>query len=479
MKYLMKWTTTLCVAGLMTACGGDTHTFGNIADEARGKGYTALLAAATKANLVGALTDANANLTVFAPTDAAFNALATQLGFANAGAMVTALTPAQLTSILQYHLLPGIKNESALRNGGATQSTAYTFPASGTTKATLSLNTSSGVKLTDAALTLATVTSANLNASNGIIHQVDKVLVPPGVLNLLQTAQVNPGTFSALGAAVGKAGTGVVDALTSGSKTLFAPTNTAFTSLATQLGFTDAGALVTALSASDLTKILQYHLLPTAKNAATLSTGPAAQSTAYTFEASAATSTISTTGGVKITDAALTQATVAAADVNTVNGIIHVVDKVLVPPGVLNVVQMAQVNPATFSTLVSSVVSANLKDTLSGAGPFTLFAPTNAAFTAAAPTVAGLTATQLPFVLKYHVLGSQVLSTSIPFGTAVATLNTNNLNGAVLATGQTITINNNPLAITDKTAVPAPITATDVRASNGVIHVVSKVLIPN
>jgi len=93
-----------------------------------------------------------------------------------------------------------------------------------------------------------------------------------------------------------------------------------------------------------------------------------------------------------------------------------------------------------------------LKDTLSGAGPFTLFAPTNAAFTGA-PT---LTDTQLPFVLKYHVLGSQVLSTGIPYGTAVATLNTNSLNGAVLAKGQTITINNNPLAIIDKTAVAAP-----------------------
>ena len=90
-----------------------------------------------------------------------------------------------------------------------------------------------------------------------------------------------------------------------------------------------------------------------------------------------------------------------------------------------------------------------------------------------------MTATQLPFVLKYHVLGSQVLSTGIPYGTAVATLNTNSLNGAVLAKGQTITINNNPLAIIDKTAVAAPTTNTDVRASNGVIHVVSKVLIPN
>ena len=470
----MKWTATACVAGLLTACGGDSHTKGNMAEEAQAKGYTALLAAASKAEIAGALTDPNANLTVFAPTDAAFNALATQLGFGSATALVEGLTRAQLKSILQYHLLPSAKSAADLQSGGATQSTAYTFPANANSKATLSLNTSNGVKLTDAALTTATVTSANLGASNGIIHQVDKVLLPPGVLNLLQTAQVNPSTFSALGAAVTKAGAGVVNTLSGANAnlTLFAPTNTAFATLASQLGLADAGALVTALSASDLTKILQFHLLPGAKAAAALTAGQA--DTAYTFEASAAKASLSTTGGVKITDAALTQASVAAADVNAVNGIIHVVDKVLVPPGVLNVVQMAQVNPATFSTLVSKVVSAGLKDTLSGAGPFTLFAPTNTAF-AGAPS---LTATQLPLVLKYHVLGSQVLSTAIPFGTPVAPLNTNNLAGAVVP-AQTITINSSPLAITDKTAVAAPITATDVRASNGVIHVLSKVLIPN
>ncbi len=61
----------------------------------------------------------------------------------------------------------------------------------------------------------------------------------------------------------------------------------------------------------------------------------------------------------------------------------------------------------------------------------------------------------------------------------MTTLNTNNAVRGLLSQAQTFIINNNPLAITDKTAAAAPITATDVRASNGVIHVVSKVLIPN
>jgi transforming growth factor-beta-induced protein len=134
---------------------------------------------------------------------------------------------------------------------------------------------------------------------------------------------------------------------------------------------------------------------------------------------------------------------------------------------VLNIVQMAQVNP-TFSTLVSAVVSTNLQGTLSGAGPFTLFAPTNDAFAAISSTVAGLSTAQLASVLTYHVLPEQVLAANIPFGTPVATVE-----------GQTITINAGPpLTITDSTTTPAPIVATDVRASNGVIHVISKVLIP-
>jgi transforming growth factor-beta-induced protein len=129
---------------------------------------------------------------------------------------------------------------------------------------------------------------------------------------------------------------------------------------------------------------------------------------------------------------------------------------------------MAQVNPI-FSTLVGAVLSADLAGALSNPmARLTVFAPTNDAFALIAPTVAGLSIPELTTVLTYHVLGSQVLAADIPFGTAVPTL----------ATPQTITINASPLTITDTTATPAPIDATDVRASNGVIHVVSKVLIP-
>jgi uncharacterized surface protein with fasciclin (FAS1) repeats len=290
--------------------------------------------------------------------------------------------------------------------------------------------------------------------------------------NLVEVAQNNG--FTALIAAADKAGLAGTLTSPTANLTVLAPTDAAFKTLATQLGFADAPAMVAELSPADLASILTYHVLPGAKSAADLRAGGATQPTAYSFGGSPARLSFNTSSDVVITDAALASARVATADVPANNGVIHVIDKVLVPPGVLNVVQMAQANPATFSSLVGAVGATGLAPTLSGAGPFTVFAPTNTAF-AAAP--AGLTSAQLASVLKYHVLSGEVLSTAIPFGTAVPTLDTTNLSGATVP-AETITINSN-LTITDTTATPGEILATDVRARNGVIHVIDKVLIPS
>jgi uncharacterized surface protein with fasciclin (FAS1) repeats len=250
--------------------------------------------------------------------------------------------------------------------------------------------------------------------------------------------------------------------------TVFAPTNAAFETLAKSLGFTDAPDMVAKLPADSLAKILSYHVLPAKKVAADLGSAPT-QNTIYQFESAPATVGVSTTGGVTITDGAKAAAKVTKADVIATNGVVHVIDRVLVPPGVLNVVQMAQSNPA-FSSLVGAVVKADLATTLSGAGPFTVFAPTDAAFTAAKAVVDALSVAQLGTVLKYHVLGTQVLSKDIVFPTTTPTV-----------AGPTITINGTGLSdatIADSTTTAAKITAVDVRASNGVIHVIDKVLQP-
>ncbi len=297
----------------------------------------------------------------------------------------------------------------------------------------------------------------------------DLVPAPPG--NIVALAQANP-NFSTLVAAVLKAN--LAGALSGTNQlTVFAPTNDAFNAAAVSLGLANGQALVDALPASALASILTYHVVPGRNLAAGLRAGNL--STLYTFSGSATTLALSLTGGVVLTDALLTNATVTTPDVLASNGVLHVINKVLVPPGVLNIVQMAQLNPS-FSSLVGAVVSAGLVSTLSNETlDFTVFAPVNAAFTAIAGTVATLTTPQLTTVLTYHVLRGEVLSSALGpvFGTAVRT-----------EAGQTITINNNAVApaiatITDTTSTAANIVAVDVRASNGVIHVIDKVLLPS
>lgn len=280
--------------------------------------------------------------------------------------------------------------------------------------------------------------------------------------------------FNALVAAAGKAG--LVSALDdpAASLTVFAPTDAAFGNLARSLGFADANAMVQALDSATLAKILQYHVLPARKPAATLASGTGSEGTLYSFEGKAVSLKLSTTGGVKITDAALTQATVTAADVQTDNGVIHAVDKVLVPPGVLNVVQMAQVNP-TFSVLVEAVVTANLASTLSGPGPFTVFAPTDTAFVGALTELALtkpqlLASPDLGAILTYHVVAGNVRAANVvalPKPAAVATVQ-----GGSFSVGA-------DLGLTDALGRTATLVATDVIASNGVIHVIDKVILPS
>ncbi|MCW5658524.1 MAG: fasciclin domain-containing protein [Burkholderiaceae bacterium] len=294
---------------------------------------------------------------------------------------------------------------------------------------------------------------------------------PPAPGTLAQEASARG--FTALVAAADKAG--LVGALSSASSslTVFAPTDAAFATLASRLGFSSATAMVNALDAATLSKILQYHVLPTRQQASDLSAGAATRDTLYEFEGAAATLALSTTGGVRITDEVLNQATVTAADVPASNGVIHVIDRVLVPPGVLSVVQMAQANPS-FSVLVQAVTTANLAGTLGGAGPFTVFAPTDTAF-AATLNELSLTAAQLlaspdlAAILTYHVVAGDLRAADVaalPKPAAVTTVQ-----------GGTFTVDA-ALAITDGRSRTANLAGTDIVASNGVIHVIDNVILP-
>ena len=148
----------------------------------------------------------------------------------------------------------------------------------------------------------------------------------------------------------------------------------------------------------------------------------------------------------------------------------HDAEPIVVP----NIVKLAQ-SSADLSILVEAVVSVGLVDTLSGAGPFTVFAPTNSAFAALLAEL-GVTKDQLlankallTTVLTYHVVPGKVASTAIPFGKAITTVQ-----GAVLKIDNVA----GAVVITDGRNRTSKVVAVDLAASNGVIHIVDKVILP-
>jgi len=277
-------------------------------------------------------------------------------------------------------------------------------------------------------------------------------MTSPNDMTIAQYA-TSDGNFSILVQALSKAN--LVNALSGeGNFTVFAPTNDAFNALFSQLGVTG----IADLSAETLTPILLYHVLGEEKKSTMLSEGY--YNTLSPAQNSYLSLKVSLSSGVMINK----DSKVVVADVDVKNGVIHAIDKVLLPP---TVVDQALSNDS-FSILVQAVVKAGLAGTLSGTGPFTIFAPTNAAFEAlfAALGVSGiseLTAAQLIPILQYHVVSGNVRSNQLTAG-AVTTLN-----GSF-----NVTLSPSP-AIN----ATSDILATDVQATNGVIHVIDEVLLPS
>jgi transforming growth factor-beta-induced protein len=244
-----------------------------------------------------------------------------------------------------------------------------------------------------------------------------------------------------------------------GAFTVFAPTNAAFTALGVDLN---------TLSDAALTEILLYHVLggkvastdlQTGQTYATTAaeTGPGDKQLSILIEKAA-------NGSVKVNGSA----DVTSADVEATNGVIHIVDAVLLP---LDIVGHAAAN-SNFTSLVGALGTANgdLVNVLQGDGPFTVFAPLNSAFDAIAGTVAGLNADQLASVLTYHVVGvANVVSGDLTNGQVVTTVQGEDF---------TVNISGSGVTITDANGNVSNVVLTDVQATNGVIHVLDKVIIP-
>ncbi len=254
--------------------------------------------------------------------------------------------------------------------------------------------------------------------------------------------------FSTLVTAVQTAG--LVETLSSeGPFTLFAPTNDAFAAL-------PEGTVEALLQDRDaLTQVLTYHVVAGAVSANQV-TG---LSNAETIQGQPVV--VGSSGGVSINDA-----NVIETDIRGSNGIIHVIDSVLIPPA-NDIVEIAA-SAGSFSTLVTALQAAGLVETLQGEGPFTVFAPTDEAF-AKLPdgTVSNLLADipALTQILTYHVVPGRVFSGDVV-----------NLASAPTVQGQEISIETGMGGVMLNDS--ATVSATDILATNGVIHVIDTVILP-
>jgi uncharacterized surface protein with fasciclin (FAS1) repeats len=273
-----------------------------------------LVQALDKAGLVATLQGAGP-YTVFAPDNDAFIAFLADNGFATLDDVPLPL----LTEVLKNHVVMGALQSTALTNN-----TYIKTLGKGSASSTNTL--SMYVKIAGATVTLnggAEVVEANIIASNGVIHIVDEVIALPTVVT---HALANPNFSSLVGALTGAGQPDFVSILSGvGKFTVFAPTNTAFTNLNTEL----APGGIAGVSAANLTKVLQYHVVSPANVLAGELTNNQIV-TPILDPAQTFTIELPTTGA-QIKDASNRTSKIIITDVQCSNGVIHAVDKVLLP----------------------------------------------------------------------------------------------------------------------------------------------------
>ncbi|WP_010528056.1 fasciclin domain-containing protein [Thermophagus xiamenensis] len=445
----MKFSLLIVLSGIFILASCDKNDDNNteeIPDESNtivdvasaDENFSVLIDALELTDLKDALADENAEYTVFAPTNDAFSDLLTELGYDE----LEDLPNDDLKEILLYHVLAGKAEANEVENGY--YSTLADGPQDGYT---LSMYINMDDEMINSR---ASITATDIMADNGVIHVVDKVILP---LSLSGHAAANS-AFSVLEEVVEKAGLSETLNNSSLSFTVFAPVDDAFNQLFTNLGFT-----LDDLSLEDLQPILLYHVVTGFLPSADIESG-------YV-------TTLSQIGEqfvslqVSLGDNIILNgnSNVIIEDVVATNGIIHAIDEVLIPP---EVVDLALDN-SDFSYLVEALVKVDLVEALRDEGPFTVFAPVNSAFEDLFETlgVNGLNDIDdetLENVLLAHVVSGYFLSSDLSNG-SLSTLNSEK--------SLTINVDNGIVIDGDINVLLA-----DIKGTNGVVHVIDKVIVP-
>lgn len=423
----------LLAAEVAHASGRFGNNNGNLVQRLERDGrFGTLLAALDAAGLKDALAKGG-TFTVFAPTDAAFAALPP----GTVESLVTNV-PA-LQNILLYHVLGGKENLIEL----VRQSTMSTLQGNPI------LAVQEGLKVQ---INGQQVLTPSLPASNGIIHPIGGVLLPPAAdieINSMVDVLALDGRFTTLIAAVQAAG--LADALmTGGPFTLFAPTDDAFAALPSGT----VESLVTNVPA--LQNILLYHVLGKEVPAVKL----LGRHSIATLQGETVSTSVNR-GGLLINDSQVVNPNVKAP-----NGIIHVIDAVLLPPPKPNLLELLKAD-GRFNTLVTALEVAELDSVVATGGPFTIFAPTDQAFAQVpADVLADLLADKeaLTSVLLNHVVSGEKSAKELLRQRKVATLQ-----GA-----EAVVYHWRGKMFVNKSQV----VDADLDASNGTVHGINAVLLP-
>lgn len=277
--------------------------------------FTILLDALTRTDLAETMSDPSQTYTVFAPTDEAFVDLLAELGMGDLDDVEMALGTEGLKNVLLYHVLGAEVTSDMVSTGYvSTLGTNATMDA-----LSIYANTASGVMINNKA----TVTTADVMASNGVIHIIDKVILPLSIYDLLSINEDYATLTAALTIADGDLDALLSDA-TSGPFTLLAPNEAAFADLLAELNIPDVTSLVAALGTDGLSSVLTYHVVSGNYNSNELPSGLVATVNGDNIS-------INLSGEVVITDTQDRTSAVTSVDIQGTNGVVHAISTVILP----------------------------------------------------------------------------------------------------------------------------------------------------
>ncbi|WP_081997672.1 fasciclin domain-containing protein [Wocania ichthyoenteri] len=394
---------------------------------------------------------APAPFTVFAPTNDAFVSLLSELGASS----LDDIDEPTLKATLDLHAVAGA---NVLASNLTDNMTVATLGGD------ITANVTGGATLTDSNGRVSMIVVTDVQAANGVIHVIDKVVLPKLPENIVSKAYNTP-ELSILYAALQAADGDLANVLSGeGPFTVLAPTNDAFAAFLTDNNFAALGDVPTDV----LAQVLLNHVI----DGSVMSTDLVAAGSGYTstMATGAGDNKMSifynTSSGVQFNGIS----TVSTADVEATNGVVHIVDKVI---GLPTVVDHALANPS-FSNLVAALGAADgdLVNVLSGAGPFTVLAPDDAAFATFlnGTPLANVPTDALSNILLNHVLSGVTMSTDLV--TAGAGYTSTNATGPGMSNLSLYYNTDNGVVFNGVSTVAAA----DVVASNGIIHAVDAVI---